>query len=102
MGVTLCNEHVFCQLISPFQTRSFNGLSTLQTGLYLSPATKVSTVFLRPHWHNAKPAPHYLRGMNNWLMCTSHQNRNFICSFLFVSLQKCHCPMEERGRVVSS
>ena len=27
----------------------------------------VPNVFLRPHWHNAEPAPHDLRGLNSWL-----------------------------------
>ena len=50
--------------------------STLKASLHYQPVCnsiqqeQVSTVFLSLHWHNATPAPNYLQGLINWLMCT--------------------------------
>ena len=43
--------------------RSIYLCTPLQTGLYLSPVTADFNCFLCPHRHNAKPAPHTMRGL---------------------------------------
>ena len=51
----------------------------------LSRNTKVSTVFLHPHWHSAEPALYYLRELNKQFVCTWYRNGIFhllMCYFI--------------------